>query len=468
MTILAAFTAGYSAAQEKLPMIKSNSELVTIKDGATVKENGWRLAPDAKPDVYEADLMDGRAQTVTFVTDVESISFTVEEGKKYDFIIRWADKDCYTQIVGKRFVPAAVFDKKYQEAHRGKTSIYVPEVYEMVNIAIALTPTAKQSNNLVYQRSDYYTRMLSWFDKYKDHPLVTEFDNILKQNQNRYFSLKMNGYSFEFDGRDKIVRSAVYDRTGFSGERSNSLVAFLEKMQSFADETKFREFYRQNQKTYDEQIRFFRNTANLAEMKRWLHRNFPGSSDYDTYTIIFSPLVAYNQSVTWLESNGFKELQPHVNFPYAEDIKRGAPDFHLSPEAEVIFRGNIVFTEMNHGYINPEAEKYASRVSKAMSNRELWVDSNRGSDYYPGTAAFNEYLNWALVSLRIVDYAPKNEQAKMIAAVDKMMTERRGFPQFAELDKFLIDLYKNRKKGTTLADLYPQIIEWFEKQNAAQ
>ena len=49
-----------------------------------------------------------------------------------------------------------------------------------------------------------------------------------------------------------------------------------------------------------------------------------------------------------------------------------------------------------------------------------------------------------------------------------MMTERRGFPQFEAFDKFLVELYRNRKPDQTLADLYPQIIEWFEKNNSAQ
>lgn len=52
-----------------------------------------------------------------------------------------------------------------------------------------------------------------------------------------------------------------------------------------------------------------------------------------------------------------------------------------------------------------------------------------------------------------------------VAAIDRMMTERRGFPQFAAFDKFLVDSYRNRQPGRTVADLYPQIIEWFEKNN---
>jgi hypothetical protein len=42
------------------------------------------------------------------------------------------------------------------------------------------------------------------------------------------------------------------------------------------------------------------------------------------------------------------------------------------------------------------------------------------------------------------------------------MVNSRGFLKFAEFDQFLVKLYKNRKKGQVLADLYPEIVGWFE------
>jgi len=463
--VLLALLAAAAGAQEKLPVIRSNVSVISIQDGETLKKDYWTLAPEAKPDVYEADLVGGKPSKVTFITDVDSISFTVEEGKRYDFIIRRGEDLCHTQIVGTRFVPAAVFDKRYRAAHRGKILVEIPEVYELVNIAIALTPTGIRDKNLVYQNSEYYARVRRWFDGHAAHPLLAELDAALRNNLNSYSTLKMNGYAFEFDGRGRIVRSRVYDRTGFRNERSNSLRPYLAQLQSFADATDFRKFYRENSKTYREQIAFYRDTANVSEMRRWLDKNFPASNGYDTYKIIFSPLVAYNQSSTWFESGGFKELQPHVNFPYPQDLSRYFKGAKLSERSEVVYRGNIVFTEINHGYINPEADKYAERVARAISSRDRWVDKAKGPGYYGGIAAFNEYMNWALVSLRIADYAPRAEQDSMIANVDRMMTDRRGFPQFEAFDKFLVELYRNRKPGQTLADLYPQIIEWFEKHN---
>jgi hypothetical protein len=458
------FVAVTAVAQDKLPVIRSNSSTVSIQEGSELKKHVWLLVPEMKPDIYEAQLKDGKAVRVTFITDLESISFWVEEGKKYDFIIQRGSDLCYTRIVGVRYVPAATFDQNYQESHRGRTFIEIPEVYELVNIAIAMTPTGIEDKYLVFKDSEYYKSMRAWFDKYAQHPLLAALDADLKRNPGRYFTLKMNGYAFEFDKQGKIVQSKIYDRTGFRSDVANALRPYVPQLQSFSDETHFREFYKENQGIYNQQVNFYRDTANLAEMKKWLDKNFPDSNDYDTYKIIFSPLVAYNQSTTWFESNGFRELQPHVNFPYPQDARR---DYGPTSEAGAnVFRGNIVFTEINHGYINPEADKYAERIMKAISNREAWVDKTRGMNYYGGISTFNEYMNWGLVSLRIVDYAPKEEQSAMIAHIDNMMVKNRGFTQFEAFDKFLVNLYRSRPAGRTIADLYPQIISWFEKNNA--
>ncbi|HYR26958.1 MAG TPA: hypothetical protein VEU30_00745 [Thermoanaerobaculia bacterium] len=328
-----------------------------------------------------------------------------------------------------------------------------------MNVAIAMTPTALAKDGLVNQRSDYYKRMRAWFDKHTAHPLLAAFEKELAANN--YFNLKMNGAAFEFDRGGKLVQSKTYDRTGWG--KANPLRQYLPLLQSFADETKFRAFFKENRKTYEEQIAFYRDTADIEAMQRWLRGNFP-TRGYDTTRVIFSPLVGYNQSANWFESNGFRELQPHVNFPYPADPACNLPE--LSAEARVLCRGGIVFTEINHGYINPEADKHAARISKAISNRDHWVDKAKEPGYYGGSATFNEYMNWGLVSLYIAD-APISEEEKkvLIARIDRMMVKNRSFPQFEQFDAFLVDLYRNRTSGETLADLYPRIIDWFERNN---
>lgn len=367
----------------------------------------------------------------------------------------------FQQLKGVKYIPAAVFNEEYQKARGGKIFISIPEVYELVNIGIAISDNGIEEKYKVYKKSDYYNEVQKHFEPYRNHPFIQKLDSIFDNNENYYASLKMNGNSFVFDEQGQIVQSPIFNRTGFRGQKTNMLSPFVKEMQSFSDESNFRSFYKENGKVYRKQVDLYKDSIQINEMQNWLQKHFPNQSAYDTYNIIFSPLVAYNQSSTWFESNGFKELQPHVNFPYLADVERLFP---LTKEAEYIYRGNIVFTEINHGYINPEADKYREQIRKAISNRHVWVDSTR-TNYYEGNALFNEYMNWGLINLRIIDYVSENERQKLIDRIIRSMLSSRDFIKFKEFSDFLVDLYVNREKEATIASLYPRIIQWFSINN---
>lgn len=100
-----------------------------------------------------------------------------------------------------------------------------------------------------------------------------------------------------------------------------------------------------------------------------------------------------------------------------------------------------------------------------FSNLNTWIkDGSPAERAYNNTrACFDEYMNWALVSLRYIDYAPSSEQNKLISKMERRQVDVRGFKKFIQFNQFLIQLYKNRGKGQTVADLYPQIVDWFVK-----
>jgi hypothetical protein len=52
----------------------------------------------------------------------------------------------------------------------------VPEAYELVNSAIALTPTGISSSGLVYQRSGYYLLVRRLFDRHRGHPVIAALE----------------------------------------------------------------------------------------------------------------------------------------------------------------------------------------------------------------------------------------------------------------------------------------------------
>ena len=89
------------AAQNKLPVIKANSRSVDIIDGLHFMKAFWYILPEKKPDLYFVEIP-RKNHKVTFKTDVDSVSFEVEYGREYDFIILLNNKDsCHTRIVAK-------------------------------------------------------------------------------------------------------------------------------------------------------------------------------------------------------------------------------------------------------------------------------------------------------------------------------------------------------------------------------
>jgi Domain of unknown function (DUF4932) len=354
----------------------------------------------------------------------------------------------------------AVFSADYQAAHRGRTEVLVPEVYELVNIAIALTPFAAENPGLVITDTEYYARVQAHFGAYREHALVRAMDAEMRESVYAYFRNKMNGYAFVFDANGRIVRSAIYERTGFDDDAVNTMLPHLAEMQSFADATGFRAFYAGEQSFYQSQIAYLRDNSDTAGITRWLQGNFPGVRAYDGVKIIFSPLVGHNQSLTTFNYDGYRELQPHVNYPYR--ALEG-----LSPEATAIQRANILFTEMNHGFIGEPGDQNAAAIGAAIGERALWADDTKAARTYGSDLAlFNEYMNWGLVSLYHYDRMNEADRAISRGQVERMMVNSRGFRQFAPFNDFLVNAYANRAEGETLADLYPAIVAWFATQSA--
>jgi hypothetical protein len=458
---LVALVAACGTTPPERPSIRSGEPVVSIRIGSELQRNAWQLAPEAKPDVLFVDLEDGKTAEVCFITDVDQLCRDTAIGEVYDFDIVCDGVLHQTRIEGRRFVPAAAFTDEYIARHTGEISPIVPEVYEMVNVAIALTEVAREDRWLVYKQSEYYERMMDRFADYRDHPFVLALNEQLAGNRTSYARLKMNGYAFEYDERDEIRRSSIYDRTGFTSDRENVLLPFLEEMRAFSRDTDFRAFYDNERPTYEEQVRFFVKEIGLDAMETWLGRQFPEVDPYDTVKIVFSPLVGGSQSVTWFEQGDFRELQPHVNYPY-----RSLKD--VSPVSNTIYRGNIVFTELNHGYINPTADGYARAIVDAVGDLSFWGDERTRRSYGSPSAIFNEYMNWGLVALRYLDLAPAEDHEKLLSRLDASMGEGgRGFLQFPSFRSFLVDSYLNRGEGETVADLYPAIVEWFATREAS-
>ena len=77
----------------KMKTIRANYDMVDIRDGNVLYENAWRVAPMEKPDIFTT-----QSKKVTFITDLDSITFDIESNKTYDFVIILGKDSAWTQI----------------------------------------------------------------------------------------------------------------------------------------------------------------------------------------------------------------------------------------------------------------------------------------------------------------------------------------------------------------------------------
>ena len=84
-------------AQKKLPILKSNGKTIKIREGKYEIHEQHPVAI-AKPDIYVPKPF-LKTQKITYISDIDSITFDVKINKKYDFLIIQNNKDTIkTQI----------------------------------------------------------------------------------------------------------------------------------------------------------------------------------------------------------------------------------------------------------------------------------------------------------------------------------------------------------------------------------
>lgn len=448
---------GYS--QQDIPTLKANNKKVSIRLGKEYYPNAWEMSatPQNAPELIGNEVAK-EGTLFCFITDIDSLALLVKRGDEHLFRVILNEKDTIWAKAKGRF-PKANFDEAYKKANEGKTHVEIPKAYELVNIIMAITPTGVQDSNLIEHEIPYYQKVQAYFTPFKNHKAVMIMDSLLKAQQ--YFNNKMDSYNYDLV-KGVLKKKDAYNRISWGDK--NTLDPYMSYIQDFAKKSKFEQFYKNNSSFYQSLIRSYRDSLGVAEMQDWLNKNFP-STRYNCFKIIFSPLVGGNQSATDFDVDGFKEAQTHVNFPFSV---YNPQKMKYSERAFNITRGDIVFTELNHNFENPEFGKEQNQAlfSKIPYNLSVYATKGKAASFYDNPLSnIEEYMNWALVSLRYVDYAPKEDLEALLQYRENFMVEYRGFTKFKEFNRFLIDIYIHRPQGKVVADLYPQILKWFEDNN---
>ena len=114
----------------------------------------------------------------------------------------------------------------------------------------------------------------------------------------------------------------------------------------------------------------------------------------------------------------------------------------------------MLFTELDHAFVNPLTEKYHSLV-RANFDNQLW---DAGSGYETDSlATFNEYMTWGIYDIFVAQYFPS--VARKVSIDWTLQNETRGFYASALFTKELTTRYHHRKPGQTIKDIYPAFIK---------
>ncbi|MFT3880128.1 MAG: aspartyl protease family protein [Gemmatales bacterium] len=92
---------GQALAEDDLPVLRASTKTVDIQDGKRLLRGIWTVSPEVELDVYHARPIKGD-HAVTFRTDIDSITFNVQPGKQYDFVVLLDGKRCRTRISAMR------------------------------------------------------------------------------------------------------------------------------------------------------------------------------------------------------------------------------------------------------------------------------------------------------------------------------------------------------------------------------
>lgn len=342
------------------------------------------------------------------------------------------------------------FDEAYIQKYQGEVSYEVPEVYELANIAIALTEVGQESPYRVFKDTEYYKRVMDYFLPYADHPLLDEINYTDSQIMD-YFSFRENSLAYIFDGKELVPGGVFPPGMIWRGDGGDRFAEHLDLVEDFAQTSGFRAFYAENQDYYEAESRTYRQAADVQDMWDWLESRI--DTRFDSYRVVFSPLIYASHSTQQFHDNGLSQV---ILFECGPHIYQ---DTGFSPEVQEGLIAKLLFTEIDHNYVGQVTRDYREEINAALAPISDWHANEGGQLYNSATGTFDEYMTWGVFLLYAHDTYPEEVYKQVADYTVNSMVEGRGFIRFEAFAKELLRYYK-ADPDQMIADLYPRILQW--------
>lgn len=338
----------------------------------------------------------------------------------------------------------ARFDAAYAQRHRGTVRVEIPEVYELANVALALSEYGRTQPQAVRRNTAYYDRVLAHFEPFANHSFIAAID-IQPGDYAAFYGFRENALRFHFDD-GQIVCTEEFPHSWRSWP--DRFTELRGPAQDFANASAFRSFYAKEREHYATLIADYEATVPVREMWEWLEARFPAR--YDAYRIIISPLTGASHSTVRCEDNGFKETVMFV--PAPAPAQEG--ESSKSREARM---ARMVFTEIDHNYVNPVTLNHAFNVYRSVRPVSAW---NESKTYGDSMSTFNEYMTWGVFVLYARDTYDTDAFPRVFEREARFMEENRGFVRFTDFTNELLRLYPSDEGAQSVDSVYPEILAW--------
>jgi hypothetical protein len=351
------------------------------------------------------------------------------------------------------------FSNKYMSQAKGNYKFEIPEVYELANIILYLSQCSQNTGN--HPATDYTKRVENYFQSYKDHRIIQALNNNCKSDKiwNTYYGFRENSICFQFEEGllqyNTPYKHVYWDQSQIKGGQFRNLLYLV---QDFADKSNFQKFYEDNLDYYSKLIQRQYQLLPIEKMWAWLEKEFP--QKMQSYKVLFSPLIGGSHSTQKFYAGFFKEPEFMENVMFINSTESIDAN---NENSEVIKEGlmsGIVFTEIDHNYVNPTSSENIEAVKKLIANKDFWATKEAQSGYRNEYSIFNEYMTHSLFCIYVSENY-KLSDAKIIIKARINLMNKRGFSKFDEFNNILGEILKNRSQ--TVYELYPEIIKQLQK-----
>lgn len=357
----------------------------------------------------------------------------------------------FTQLAVLTFLNIFFYSCKETESTKLESNeiieVQYPETYELANIILALTEYGKTDKWEVRQNFEYYNEVQEYFKPINRHPLLDSV-NYSRERWKEYLSFRTDSYAFEFDKNNQLLRRFNF----YANEGFHPFDDHLKLINDFVQKSKFRDFFSKNKDYYNSVSVKYKKTQYLNEMREFLIKEF--GEQYVNgvkYNVVLSPFVYRMNCHRDIDSTTVADFITITDYVLSDTISVNKKNIATSI--------HNLFTEMDHGYVNPTTNKYNELVNKSF-NANLW-DNKSGYNEDDKFGVFNEYMTWAVYDIFLKKYFPNF--ADEVGLNWSFQNDSRGFQYSQLFTQQVLTIYNQKKKGETLKDLYPKMLEWTSK-----